>query len=189
MDSALHTRDKIVELGRDYILTIGYHAFNYKQIATALNIKNAAIHHYYPLKEDLGLAVIEKDRQEFANMMKLTANGDPLLGLEALLDCYGRYFKDGHKLCLVGTFCSAYHDVSEKLQIASARYLNVIHAWLTELMQDGLDSGRFNFDITAQEMANNWAAILPGSLQIGRVQGEGYFYQVMDSLRKSLKTE
>jgi TetR/AcrR family transcriptional repressor of nem operon len=188
METALHTRDKIVELARNYIQTVGYHAFNYKQIATVLNIKNAAIHHYYPSKEDLGLAVIEKDRNDFADMVACTAKAEPAEQLGALIDNYERYFNDGHKLCLIGTLGSAFHDVPEKIQQATIQYSNLVQDWLVAVMQEGLDTGAFNFEGTAQEMANKWAAILPGSLQMGRWRGEAYFNEVMHGLRTSLKT-
>jgi len=188
MDATLHTRDKIVELARNYIQTVGYHAFNYKQIATVLNIKNAAIHHYYPSKEDLGVAVIEKDRSDFECMVANTANAEPMKRLEGLIYNYERYFNEGHKLCLIGTFGSAYHDIPEKIQKVTVKYLNVVQDWLIEVMQDGLDTGAFNFEGTAEEMANKWAALLPGSLQIGRWRGEAYFNELMDGLRTSLKT-
>ena len=54
------TKDRIVELSRNAIQSLGYHSFNYRQIADELKIKNAAIHHYFPAKEDLGVAVVEK---------------------------------------------------------------------------------------------------------------------------------
>ena len=187
METALHTRDKIVELARNYIQTMGYHAFNYKQIATVLNIKNAAIHHYYPAKEDLGLAVIEKDRSDFVDMVACTANEEPIKRLEALIHNYERYFSEGYKMCLISTFGSAYHDIPEKIQQAVTQYSNLVQDWLVEVMQNGLDTGAFNFEGTAKEMANKWAAILPGSLQMGRWRGEAYFHELMNGLRTSLK--
>ncbi|MDN3547458.1 TetR/AcrR family transcriptional regulator [Mucilaginibacter aquaedulcis] len=188
MEATLHTRDKIVELARGYIQTVGYHAFNYKQIATVLNIKNAAIHHYYPSKEDLGLAVIEKDKNDFECMIAATANDEPIKKLEALIYIYERYFYDGHKLCLISTFGSAYHDIPAKIQQATIQYSNMIQDWLVGVMQEGLDIGAFKFEGTAEEMANKWAAILPGSLQVGRWRGEAYFKEIMNSLLASLKS-
>jgi TetR/AcrR family transcriptional repressor of nem operon len=188
MDTTLHTRDKIVELGRGYIQQIGYHAFNYKQVATTLNIKNAAVHHYYPSKEDLGLAVIEKDKHDFNYMTKYVENASPMEKLEALLNNYNQYFHDKNKLCIIGTFGSAYHDIPPKIQMAIAQYLDTVITWLTETIQSGLDSGQFNFKGTAEEMANAWTATLPGILQIGRIRGTVYFDQMLEHLRKSLKT-
>lgn len=186
--TTLHTRDKIVELGRGYIQQIGYHAFNYKQIATTLDIKNAAIHHYYPSKEDLGLAVIGKDKQDFSDMVKHFENAGPMEKLEALLHNYCQYFNNGNKLCIIGTFGSAYHDIPPKIQVAIGRYLDMVMSWLTKTMQSGIDSGEFTFKGTAKEMADAWTATLPGMLQIGRVRGSAYFDQMLEHLRKSLKT-
>ena len=188
MEATLHTRDKIVELGRSYIQQIGYHAFNYKQISTTLNIKNAAVHHYYPAKEDLGLAVIEKDKHDFTFMVKCVENNNPMEKLEALLQNYNQYFHDGNKLCIIGTFGSAYHDIPPRIQVAITQYLDTVITWLKQTMQSGLDSGQFKFKGTAEEMADAWVTTLPGILQIGRVRGTVYFDRMLDYLRNSLKT-
>ncbi|WPU95321.1 TetR/AcrR family transcriptional regulator [Mucilaginibacter sabulilitoris] len=187
MDTALSTKEKIVELGRSFIQQIGYHAFNYKQISSQLNIKNAAVHHYYPTKEDLGLAVIEKDRRDFEVMTKQVENATPMEKLEALLYNYDQYFNDNNKMCMIGTFCSSYNDVPQNIRIAATQYLNIVSKWLTNTLQEGLDRGDFKFEGTAEKMANLWGATLPGSLQIGRALGANYFNSVIDQLRKSVK--
>lgn len=48
------TRERILELGEELILTKGYNGFSYQDISTALGIKNAAIHYYFASKENLG---------------------------------------------------------------------------------------------------------------------------------------
>lgn len=186
VNAALHTRDKIIELGRSYIQEIGYPSFNYKQVATVLQIKNAAIHHYYPSKEDLGLAIIEKDKQDFLQMTKRLQHAKPGEKLETFLKIYERYFTEGKKMCLVGAFSSAYHAIPEKIQVAAADYLQVITSWIKACMQEGLESGEFRFKNSAEEMTDLWIAALPGSLQVGRIRGKIHFRKILDGLRKSL---
>ena len=182
-----NTRDKIVELAREYIQKIGYHSFNYKQIATQLNIKNAAIHHYFPSKEDLGLAVIEKDQQDFLSMSKHTGESGARERAESILGNYNQYFNDGNKLCIIGTFESAYNDLPEKIKTAAAQYLDVVNQWLVDVFKQGLESGEFKFRITPEEMADFWSATLPGMLQVGRLRGANSFNHALNALRESLK--
>ena len=49
------TRNEIIRLGSELIRSIGYNSFSYADISKALNIKNAAIHYYFPSKSDLGV--------------------------------------------------------------------------------------------------------------------------------------
>jgi TetR/AcrR family transcriptional repressor of nem operon len=182
------TQEKIVELGRDFIQQVGYHSFSYKQIAAILNIKNAAVHHYYPAKEDLGLAVIEKDRSDFKRMVEATVNDTATAKTEALLKSYEQYFADDNKLCMVGTLGSAFKDIPEKMQSASKAYIDEIAKWLTNTFKDGVASGEFHFKGTADEMTTHWITSLSGSLIIGRLRGQAYFDATMNLLRTSIKT-
>lgn len=187
MNNALSTKEKIVELARDYIQKIGYHSFNYKQIATYLDIKNAAIHHYFPSKDDLGVAVIEKDRQEFITMIQRLAKDSGTEKLEFLLNTYLRFFEDDRKLCIIGTFCSTYQDLSPKIQFSVKQYMDLFVSWLSEVLQQGLDTGEFRFDSSVNEMTNSWITALTGSLHVGRIRGPEYMEGLQNNLRKSLK--
>lgn len=187
MNNALSTKEKIVELGRDYIQKIGYHSFNYKQIATYLDIKNAAIHHYFPSKDDLAVAVIEKDRQEFITKTQRLTKDSGTEKLEFLISTYLHFYQDDRKLCLIGTFCSVYQDLSPKIQLSVNQYLDLMISWLSEVFQQGLNSGEFKFDSSVEEMTSSWTASLSGALQTGRVRGQEYVEEVLDTLRKSVK--
>ena len=54
------TRNEIIRIGNELVRSVGYNAFSYADIAKALNIKNAAIHYYFPSKSDLGVEIIER---------------------------------------------------------------------------------------------------------------------------------
>ncbi|MDR3047168.1 MAG: TetR/AcrR family transcriptional regulator, partial [Bacteroidales bacterium] len=49
------TRSEIISIANELIKSIGYNAFSYADISKKLNIKNAAIHYYFPAKADLGV--------------------------------------------------------------------------------------------------------------------------------------
>lgn len=181
------TRDNIIELARNYMQTIGYHSFNYKLIALQLNIKNASIHHYFPSKEDLALAVIEKDKQDFLGMIRHLATETPADNVEALLTNYNEYFKNGRKLCIISTFGTVFNDVSEKIQMASGAYAGLVIKWLTEMFTAGVKSKEFLFKESPEDMTAIWMAALPGSLSIGRMHGSAYFDRIINRLRTALK--
>ncbi|OQP49019.1 hypothetical protein A4H97_29495 [Niastella yeongjuensis] len=183
------TKEKIVELGRGFIQHGGYHQFNYKQIATELNIKNAAIHHYYPSKEDLGLAVIEKDKQYFEQMNKRVEDKIPMEKIEALFKIYYDYFNDGNKICIIGTFSSAYNEIPEKIQKGAKDYLELVNKWLITTFESGRKSGHFKFKGTAKDLADFWVATLTGAIQIGRIRGAGYFRQILKNLKMTLDSD
>ncbi|MBB6271735.1 TetR/AcrR family transcriptional repressor of nem operon [Pedobacter cryoconitis] len=180
------TRDKIIELARNYIQTIGYHSFNYKMISNDLNIKNSSIHHYFPSKDDLAVAVIEKDKMDFSAMAKSLESQSPAEKAQALLNNYDDYFNNGKKLCLISTFGSSYNDISEKIQNASSAYAVLVKKWLSEIFKDGLLSKEFHFKQSPEDMAIIWMATLPGSLLVGRMHGAVHFDKVIGFLKSTL---
>ncbi len=188
MNTAQNTKDRIVELGRDYMQRIGYHSFNYKQIALELNIKNASIHHYFPSKEDLGLAVIEKDRQDFIQLTQKYRKAKAMDKLEALIANYEYFFSEGRKLCVLSTFSSSYNEITERMQLAASQYGELVTSWLTATLKEGLEAREFSFKEPAEDLANVWMALMPGSLLVGRMGGKPTFDRVIGSLRQTLKS-
>lgn len=183
------TKDRIVELSRNAIQSLGYHSFNYRQIADELKIKNAAIHHYFPAKEDLGVAVVEKDLEDFKGMITRLSSSTPTKRIESFLKAYAGYFENGQKLCVIGTFCSTYSSIPEKIATSSRIYMDTLVNWLTGNFKEGLQSGEFKFRIPVEDMVNLWVTALPGTLQTGRIRGSRKFYQSLNSLKKLLKEE
>jgi TetR/AcrR family transcriptional repressor of nem operon len=123
--------------------TIGYHSFNYKQISGQLGIKNSSIHHYFPSKDDLAVAVIEKDKEDFLEVIKQLESLRPGLRAEAFLQHYTGLFKNGRKLCVIGTFGMAYNDVSDRIKMAISSYVGVASDCLTDIFRSGLATGEF----------------------------------------------
>ena len=187
MLSSLTTRDKIIELGRDFVQKLGYHAFKYQLIAKELNIKNAAIHHYFPAKEDLGVAIIEKDLADFQRMARSVAEKPAFERVNAIIDGYRTYQQEGKNLCVIGVCISAYAEMPEKMAIASKNYQDTIYNWLVANFKQGIDSGEFHFTDTPEDLAALWLATLPGALQASKARGKGYFDQVMSQLSGSLQ--
>jgi len=182
-----NTKEKIIELARNHMMQLGYHSFNYKMIATELNIKNSAIHHYFPNKEDLGLAVITKDRADFEELVKSIEDETVEVKIETILKLYKTYFKTNNNLCLAGTFGSSYADIPERLQLGSSQNLTLVNDWLEKVLDEGKRVGLFNFTGSAADISDLWITMLTGSLIIGRLKGEPYFTRLQQTLRSTIK--
>lgn len=186
--TASNTRERIVELGRDFIQKIGYHAFKYQLIAQELNIRNAAIHHYYPNKEDLGVAIIQKDQVDFRNIARSVEKRSATEKLETLLSIYQNYCSDGKNLCVLGACSSSFNDIPESMQIAATDYHNEMQQWMMDTFAQGKASGEFTFTSTPENLAALWSAAMPGALQKAGIYGAAYLNTVLDQLRKTLNT-
>lgn len=179
------TRDKIIELGRAYIQRFGYHAFSYQQIAAELQIKNAAIHYYFPSKGDLGVAALEKDLADFRQLIERMQDATPAVKLDALLSVYENYQPATQPLCLAGVCGANYNLLPEPMQRATRQYTNQVIVWLTVIFEEGRTAGAFHFAGRPQEVAAYWSAALIGLEQMARVQPD-HFAASLVELRRSL---
>jgi len=182
------TRDKIIRLGRDFIQKMGYHSFRYQLIAKELNIKNAAVHHYFPAKEDLGVAVIEKDRSDFLDLIEAGKEQSAKEKTEVLLTMYANYCLSGKNLCIIGACTSIYSELPPKMEKAANEYIDTIESWLTDVLREGLQKGEFRSEQTPENIAALWISTLPGALQVAQAKGAGFFRGVLEQLRRTLRS-
>ena len=54
------TQIKILAAAEQRIRTAGYHGFSFREIAADVGIKSSSVHHYFPTKESLGVAVARR---------------------------------------------------------------------------------------------------------------------------------
>lgn len=71
-----NTKERILDIAENLIMSRGYNGFSYKNISLELNVKNAAIHYHFPAKKDLGLAVIRRAQSRFKKWDVMLSNQD-----------------------------------------------------------------------------------------------------------------
>ena len=187
MKARTDTKEKIVELGRDLIQSVGYPSLSYQQISSKLGIKNAAVHYHFPNKEDLGLDIINTEETNFEKFTVGISEMDHWEKLDAFLKNYGKYLENGNKMCLIGSNASSFAELPESLQQASARYLIAFKAWLTELLETGRNEGVFFFKGEPKNKAALMASALAGALQHARLTGNQHYNDVVTQIKLELR--
>lgn len=137
----MDTKDALLDSAEMLARSRGFDAFSYADLSKDVGIRKASIHHHFPGKADLALALIDRydDRfqQELDHLNKRHARaGDRLLGY---LGLYRNALKGGEQLCL----CVAYSAGRDSFTPEVLARLEVFHsagiAWLTAVfsMHDG----------------------------------------------------
>ena len=182
------TKRKILELSQDAMRQKGYGGFSYANIASQLDIKNAAIHYHFPSKEDLGVALIQRERRRFAKwtarqtIRELDAWGQ----LDWFFGIYEHYSHGGTRVCYLGALESNFDSLPVNLQ-EEARGLNTdLLNWLTQLLRAGKESGSFSFAGRVDAKAVLLLSAIQGGVQIARVSTPATFYAVVDQLKSDL---
>jgi len=174
MAEMIDTREQILDAAQALVQTRGYDAFSYADIASAIGIRKASIHHHFPTKGDLGLRLVERFRAacraRLAEVDRSTP--DPRRRLERYAEMYAETLADGNRMCLCGMLAAGFArlaaDVREGLVAAFADQ----EAWLAGVLVAGRESRRFRTDRPPEELARALISGLEGAMLLARLHGD-----------------
>jgi len=182
------TREKIIELGENLIRTKGYNAFSYQDISSELGIKNAAIHYYFPSKENLATSIVKTNIQLFEEMTgNMQSRGfDEWQQLETFIKIYTKSHRE-QKRCIVGSLGPDISSLSENTVAELRRMSQIILNWLTAALASGREKGLFAFTEEPQTKALLILSSLVASLQLARlidkIEYKSFCNAILEDLR------
>lgn len=171
---AVGTRDALVQTAENLMRTKGYAAFSYADLAETVGIKKASIHHHFPTKEDLGIAIVEdyiaRVRRDFDLIECEHQRVIPRL------EAYFKIFQassDGGLLPLCGALAAEMSALPPGLQKLTQRFFDLQLKWLTGVLQQGIDRGEVPGGGSARQKAFVLLSLLEGSSFINWATQEG----------------
>jgi AcrR family transcriptional regulator len=182
------TREKIMELAEELILTKGYNAFSYQDISSELGIKNAAIHYFFPSKANLGTSIVKNNRQRFEEMVENMAimKFDELKQLESFMRVYGKSSRE-QKICVIGSLGPDFYTLPEASRTELHQMTNRIVQWLESILESGRGKGLFAFKGNAHNRALLVLSNMVASLQLARITDKSEFKNIHQALLDDLK--
>ena len=165
------TNDRILEAARHLIARRGYSNFSYADVSAAIAIHKASIHHHFPTKSALALAVTHQAREIFdADMASVEDGGaDPLARLHAYLDYWERTLGDDPELfCVAGMLGAEVPFLDAEVAQAVGEYFGAITGWVGQLLTAGQAAGQFHLGGTVQEGAAELVSLIYGAVLVAR---------------------
>jgi len=175
------TREKIISLADKLIRVNGFNAFSYKDIATPLEMKNAAVHYHFPGKADLGIGVINEDLQRFTQQTNKWQKLPEEEQLKHLIDVFRKHSQAGN-ICLMGSLAPDYNTLVPDMQRKVQEMCRAILHWLTNCLENGRKNKRFKFKGNAENRALLIITNLQASLLMSRVLGNTIFSRISEQL-------
>ncbi|MBI2070666.1 MAG: TetR family transcriptional regulator C-terminal domain-containing protein [Elusimicrobia bacterium] len=143
-------RQKIIDTAVSLFHQFGFKGVSVDDIATKAGVKKANLFHYYPSKEDLGLAAVCQGAscQEEAYLSYFSPERDPIEAVEAMFDdAASSMKKEGCKRgCFIGNLAQEISNQSEKLR---RKILECFGGWtntLAEFLESWKNRGYFRKD-------------------------------------------
>ena len=187
--AAPDTRLRILASAEALLLARGFNAFSYQHIARELGIRPAAVHYYYPSKDDLGLAIVRRQLtrlRKWRDLPRVTSLG-PAQQVQALFGVYQGHAAAERRVCLFGALAADFRTLPAAMQQELRIFNRELTEWLAQVLAVGRATATLQFVGSPSAKAMQLLTTLAGALQVARVQDETAFTVIMQQLRLELQ--
>lgn len=184
------TRARILEAGRALLQGRGYTGFSFADVAERVGVRKASLHHHFPSKEDLVVALIGEYRETFAAVASAFTPGDGAAeaALTQYFDYNRRIAREGELICSAGALSAAIATLPPAAAALAAEHVREIERWLVTVIRDGRRCGAFAKRGSDRATAVTVSAAVQGALQIARAtQSPAAFDAVIRRLWQMLR--
>jgi len=186
----INTRQQIVEYSADMLRANGFEGFSYLDISRHLGITKASVHHHFPKKVDLGLALCDWTQDWFEQGLshfdaRATSNWNKL---ERYVRVAMKHSLNEHKLCPISAFYSDLNKLPDSIKERVKALDDYELDWVTAVMQDGIDNDEFAPNQDPRALASLFIFSCKGALYYARLHGKDLFHQTMKQFEHLLKS-
>jgi TetR/AcrR family transcriptional repressor of nem operon len=186
----LSTRQQIIEYSADMLRANGFEGFSYLDISRHLGITKASVHHHFPKKVDLGLALCDWTQDWFEQGIshfdtKATSNWNKL---ERYVRAAMKHSLNEQKLCPISAFYSDLNKLPDSIKERVKALDDYELDWVTQVMQDGIENNEFTANQNPRALASLFIFSCKGALYYARLHGKDLFQQTMKQFEHLIKT-
>lgn len=177
------TRDRILDATQRLIQAHGFSGFSYADVAEAIGIRKASIHHHFPTKGRLAHALMVRYRAQFAVALAAIDAGAHHASALGRLERYQRLFtdvlRDDHRLCMCGMLASDFAALPPVVRREVRAFFDDNEVWLTRVLADGVKRKELVLDGPAKPQARLLLSAFEGAMLVARSHGDvGHFTMV-----------
>lgn len=161
-------RTEILQTAREQIQRKGYNGFSYADIANAVGIRKASIHHHFATKADLGKAVAMQYSDDFLAMLdQIAAQDNHVIDkLKAYIELFKTTLERDNKVCLCMMLAADQETLPDTVKGEVAQFFTANEQWLTELLHKGQQDKQIHLSVEAQFAAASIFSALEGAMII-----------------------
>jgi len=186
------TSDRILQTARTLISDLGYSAFSYADIAEAVQIRKASIHHHFPTKANLVVAVLKAHRERLAQGTQLLTHkiDDPLARLRAYIQHWEGCIRDkSEPFCIAALLAAELHSLPEEVRFEVQQHFLELSKWIREALEEGISKRTLKLQGTPEDEAQTFMATVHGAMLSARALGScDVFHAVTTSALQRIST-
>lgn len=170
---SIATRDHLLDAAEALVRRRGYAAFSYADLASTVGISKPSIHHHFPTKEDLGVALVAVYKERFDGRLAVIAEATS--SAAERLRCYADLYLEGlqdERACLCAMLASDHAAVPERVRTGVATFMERNRTWLARVIAEGQAQGQFAGSLDPRTEAQTLYAALVGAMFAARSLGQ-----------------
>jgi len=169
------TAGRIVDEARQLMMTCGYNGFSYADIAAAIGIRKASIHHHFAGKADLAKAVVEQSRAVIRAQVDQLAAVEP--EADGQLRAYAGYWErciadNSAPFCVAAMLAAELPSLPDDVAAAVRAHFGALTDWLTRLLALGVRQGSVSLVGSPEEEADAFLSAVYGAMLSARAFGD-----------------
>lgn len=169
----MEMREQILASAQRLVQTRGFNGFSYADIAKEVGVRKASLHHHFPTKTDLGVALVDAYTAMLEGALrKIGASSEPAgKKLAAYVGLY-RHSLEAERACLGGMLASEALTLDKAVLPGLKRFFELNVRWLTEILSEGKAKRIFTLNGAASNHAHLLVSSLQGALILARATGD-----------------
>lgn len=185
------TKERILSEAALLFQIKGFGATSINDLLSATGIKKGSLYFHFPGKEEIGLAVLERDKERLIHFMNANLVGaTPGECLIHYLAAVYRKHEESKFIggCLFGNTALEMSDSNESYARFVERLFDEWIARLEEVIAAAQKAGQVRNDLTANMLAHQAVSTIEGGIMLARLKKNGQPLRLcLDSLRKLLQ--
>ncbi|WP_373989573.1 TetR/AcrR family transcriptional regulator [Duganella sp. BuS-21] len=169
------TANRILDTAQRLIVTRGFNAFSYADIAEVVGISKPSIHFHFATKSELVRQLLLRYRDTVkVNLEQLSVQvPDPVAQLRAYAGYWEQCIRDDTApFCLCAMLASELLSLPPDVAAEVKAYFGDLAAWLTNTLEKGAAQGRLSLPRGAAFEAESFMASAHGAMLSARVYGD-----------------
>ena len=174
------TAERIMDVAHRLLAERGFSAFSYADIAETIQIRKASIHHHFPTKTALVVAVLERHR---LRMQDAHAGLDehvssPIDRLKKYVDYWEVCIRSmSQPFCIAALLGAELPGLPEEVQAEVDKHFTCLRQWIARTMKDGVKRKMIKLQGTADAEAEMLMAAVHGGMLSARVNNSSAIFK------------
>jgi TetR/AcrR family transcriptional repressor of nem operon len=169
--AANDTAERLVGEAAQLMMRGGYNGFSYADLSERFGIRKASIHHHFPSKVDLVVAVVEQARAAIQAQIAALDTGERA-AMDQLLMYTGYWARcikdDSAPFCIAGVLAAELPSLPVEVAAAVRGHFADLARWLERVLLLGVEQGTMRLDAAPAVEAERFMAAVYGGMLAAR---------------------